>query len=88
MALCPVVITPRHLVVESRIEPEPLKGRQTASDIANLHVLSGLLLRGWLLTQTMGFSYAARLAFDVFRPGSKLLKIKQLSEVNSRTRLH
>ena len=88
VAQCPVVITPRHLVVESKINAADTE-KAGASAQAALHFRSsGGLLRNWIFTQTLGLGYAAKMAFEVFRPGAKPLKISQLSEVNAHTRLH
>ena len=87
VAQCPAVITPRHLVLESvPDEGSPLK--KTNTETGHLPFGSRSLMKGWLFTQTAGLGYAVRLAFDTFRPGSNLLKLRQLSEVDVRTRLH
>jgi uncharacterized protein len=82
-----VIITPKHLIKESGLhsntDEEPKKDA-----VAHLHFRSHSVFRGWLYTQTMGLGYAAKMAWDVFRPGSKLPKLKMLSEVDSNTQLH
>jgi uncharacterized protein len=87
VAQCPVIITPKHLVRESELhakaEEEPKKDA-----VAHLHFRSHSVFRGWLYTQTLGLGYAAKMAWDVFRPGSRLPKLKMLSEVDSHTQLH
>jgi hypothetical protein len=87
VAQCPVVVTPRHIVVEKPLKPDESNGKSKA-DLSKLHVKPNSLLRGWIFTQTLGLGYAARLAWDVFRPGSKLLKIKQLGEIDAHSELH
>jgi uncharacterized protein len=87
VAQCPVIITPKHLIREVGQEAKP-EGESKADAISHLHFKSHSVLRGWLYTQTLGLGYAARMAWDVFRPGSKLPKLKMLSEVDSHTQLH
>ena len=92
VAQCPVIITPKHLVKESELQTKPeSESSQTEPKkdaVAHLHFRSHSVFRGWLYTQTLGLGYAARMAWDVFRPGSKLPKLKMLSEVDSHTQLH
>ena len=87
VAQCPVIIKPKHLIRESGLHVTPEKDPKV-NEISHLHFKSHSLLRGWLYTQTIGLGYAARMAWDVFRPGSKLPKLKQLSEIDSHTQLH
>ncbi len=86
VAQCPVVITPKHLVIESesspKIQPEILS-RPSLDPLKKSQ-----LMRNWLFTQTLGLGYAAKLAWDVFRPGATMVKIKKLAEVDNPTRLH
>jgi len=56
--------------------------------LTHIHFTAHSMFRGWLYTQTVGVGYAARMAWDVFRPGSKLPKIRALSEVDSHSQLH
>jgi uncharacterized protein YbcC (UPF0753/DUF2309 family) len=87
VAQCPVIITPKHLIKESG--GKPLSATESKSGaIAHLHFKSHSVFRGWLYTQTLGLAYAFRMAWDVFRPGSKLPKLKMLSEIDSHTQLH
>lgn len=87
VAQCPVVITPKHLVLESETGETATRASTTKSP--NKPTLkTSRLMRNWVFTQTAGLGYAAKLAWDVFRPGAKLLKIKKLGEVESTTRLH
>jgi uncharacterized protein len=87
VAQCPVIIKPKHLIRESGLQAKPEKDSKVDS-ISHLHFKSHSVFRGWLYTQTLGLGYAARMAWDVFRPGSKLPKLKMLSEVDSHTQLH
>ncbi len=87
VAQCPVIIKPKHLIRESGSQANP-DGDAKADSITHLHFQSHSVLRGWLYTQTLGIGYAARMAWDVFRPGSKIPKLKMLSEVDSHTHLH
>ena len=87
VAQCPVIIKPKHLIKESGLQAKP-EGESKVDAISHLHFKSHSVLRGWLYTQTLGLGYAARMAWDVFRPGSKLPKLKMLSEVDSHTQLH
>lgn len=87
VAQCPAIIQPKHLIRESSSEPQP-DNDVNSENISHLHFKSHSVLRGWLYTQTLGLGYAARMAWDVFRPGSKLPKLKMLSEIDSHTQLH
>lgn len=85
VAQCPAVITPRHLVVESNTNKQP----STSSAMSGKsQTKTSKLLKNWAYTQTVGLGFAAKLAWDVFRPGAKLVKIKKLGEVQSQTQLH
>ncbi len=86
VAQCPVIITPKHLILETGGE-KPEKDSK-ADDISHMHFKSHSFLRGWLYTQTLGIGYAARMVWDVFRPGSKLPKLKSLSEIEAHSQLH
>lgn len=88
VAQCPVVITPRHLVLESRDEPQAdNQGRKL--DFDKMHYTSHSMFRGWLYTQTLGLGYAVRMAWEVFRPTGKLPNIRTLSEISdAHTHLH
>lgn len=88
VAQCPVVVTPRHLVVESSVASKGTSAKSAKADLSKLHFKPNSMWRGWLFTQTIGIGYAVRLAWDVFRPGSRLLKIRQLGEVDAHTNLH
>lgn len=87
VAQCPNIIVPKHLVKESGSQPKP-DNKFKADDLANMHFTVHSLFRGWLYTQTLGLGYAVRLAWNVFRPGSKLPNIRTLSEVDSHSHLH
>lgn len=87
VAQCPVIIKPKHLIRESAPQAKADDDPKTES-ISHLHFKSHSVLRGWLYTQTLGLGYAARMAWDVFRPGSRLPKLKMLSEIDSHTHLH
>ncbi|MGI9212799.1 MAG: putative inorganic carbon transporter subunit DabA, partial [Methylococcaceae bacterium] len=88
VAQCPVVVTPKHLIIESRKDSDIKTEKTTTVALKDLHFKPESLLRHWIFTQTLGLGYAARLAFDVFRPGSRLPNIKQLGEVEAHTHLH
>lgn len=85
VAQCPVVITPKHLVLESPIKPDSAKPKATRQ---KLHFAPHSLMKSWVFTQTLGLGYAARLAWDVFRPGAELPKMQQFSQVEAHTHLH
>lgn len=87
IAQCPNIITPKHLIKESGLEGEMEKSDLTEG-LSNLHIKPHSLLRGWLYTQILGVGYAVRMLWDVFRPGSQLLNISELSEVQAHTHLH
>ncbi len=87
VAQCPNIINPKHLVMESNLAGDVPKN-SVADSFSALHIKPHSLLRGWLFTQVLGIGYAARMIWEVFRPGSQLLKIKKLSEVDAHTHLH
>lgn len=87
VAQCPNIIVPKHLIKESANKPKVDKASKTGN-LKNMHFTSHSMLRGWLYTQTLGVGYSVRMAWNVFRPGSKLPKIRTLSEVESHSQLH
>ena len=87
VAQCPNIIIPKHLIKELAAKPKPADKPKTGK-LADMHFTSHSMLRGWLYTQTVGVGYAVRMAWDVFRPGSKLPNIRALSEVDSHSQLH
>jgi uncharacterized protein len=83
VAQCPVVITPKHMIIEAGPEgmtTEPTQGKR-AFEPSNP-------IKSWLTTQTVGLGYAARLALEVFRPGTKTPSLKKLSNAEHPTQLH
>ncbi|MGD0958447.1 MAG: DUF2309 domain-containing protein [Methylomonas sp.] len=88
VAQCPVVITPKHLVRETPIETSANDMAKGIEEFGKMHFSSQSMFRGWLYTQTIGLVYAVKMAWNVFRPTSKLPGIRTLSEVNAHTRLH
>jgi len=86
VAQCPVVVKPRHLIKESGQQLKEKKDPQ--QDIAHMHFSAHSLARGWLYTQTLGLAYAARMAWSVFKPATKLPGIPTLSEVSGHGQLH
>ncbi len=87
VAQCPVVITPKHLVCEASVQA-PVEKKIQGIEFGKMHFTAHSMFRGWLYTQTLGLGYAARMAWNVFRPTSKLPSIKTLSEVDAHTHLH
>ena len=88
VAQCPVVVTPKHLVLEAEVEPTVEK-KSKISEIGKVHFASHTMFRGWLFTQTLGLGYAIKMAWNVFRPTSSLPGIQTLSEVKeAHTHLH
>lgn len=87
VAQCPVVVKPRHLITESATQPRPEK-KDPRQDISKMHFSAHSLARGWIYTQTLGVAYAARLAWSVFKPATKLPGIRTLSEVDAHGHLH
>lgn len=61
MKLCPAPVTPKYLIKESET-------RHPHKDEPLLSKLSHTLLRGWLITQTLGFVSALKLASNIFKP--------------------
>lgn len=87
VAQCPNIITPKHLIKESSDKPKPAPNPKL-KNIKHMHFSAHSMLRGLFYTQTLGLGYAARMAWDVFRPGSKVPKIRALSEVDTHSQLH
>jgi len=84
VAQCPNIIVPKHLIKESgKTDNKAKPGKLT-----HMHFTAHSMFRGWLYTQTLGLGYAVRMAWNVFRPGSKLPAIRTLSEVDSHSHLH
>lgn len=82
VAQCPAVMTPKHLVIESH--PEPTETRQSPPRAFQ----ATRPLKSWLVTQTIGISYAARLALEVFRPGLKTPSLAKLGSFEHESLLH
>jgi uncharacterized protein YbcC (UPF0753/DUF2309 family) len=84
VAQCPNIIIPKHLIKESADDALTTKASKTPHG----HFSAHSLFRGWLYTQTLGLGFAARMAWDVFRPGGKLPNIRALSEIDAHSHLH
>jgi len=87
VAQCPNILSPKHLILETSLASEPEK-KAITDGLSDLHIKPHSLFRGWLYTQLLGFGYAGRMLWDVFRPGTQLVKIQKLSEVSAHTHLH
>lgn len=87
VAQCPVVIKPKHLVLESTTAKVENKNAKTEA-LTNLHFGKHSMVRGWLYTQTIGLAYALRLGWSVLKPGGQLPGIESLSEVDAHGQLH
>jgi uncharacterized protein YbcC (UPF0753/DUF2309 family) len=87
VAQCPNIIVPKHLIKESGNISES-DNKSKTGNLTNMHFTAHSMFRGWLYTQTLGLGYAVRMAWNVFRPGSKLPEIRSLSEVESHSQLH
>ena len=83
VAQCPAVIKPNHLVVESHLETPDADASSPRRAFEPTHPL-----KNWLVTQTIGISYAARLALEVFRPGLKTPSLAKLGSVDHDSLLH
>jgi uncharacterized protein YbcC (UPF0753/DUF2309 family) len=88
VAQCPANISPRHVVIEKTAQDRKPEGNGLASRLSGISRKPNSLMRGWLFTQTLGVGYAARMAWDVFRPGSRILGRRELGEVKAHTHLH
>lgn len=82
VAQCPNAVKPKHLIKESATQQRPRLQPQ------NHEFSERSLLKGWLHTQTLGLGYAAKMAWQVFRPASRLPGIERLGEVATHSRLH
>lgn len=87
VAQCPIVIKPKHLIVESIKGPVKDK-KDNHDELSNLHFGKHSMVRGWLYTQTLGLAYAFRLGWSVLKPGGQLPGIQSLSEVEAHGTLH
>ena len=85
---CPAPLEPRHLVVESYENVD----RPTGADApwwrrpVHLEPHSNTLLRGWILSYTLGLGAALRLAASVFRPSLAPVTAPPLSTVSGGAR--
>ena len=84
VAQCPNIIIPKHLIKESTDNELAIKTSKTSHG----HFTGHTLFRGWLYTQTLGLGFAARMAWDVFKPGAKLPSLRTLSEIDAHSQLH
>ncbi len=87
VAQCPVVIKPKHLVLESASTERKTK-QGNGETLSTLHFGAHSMFRGWLYTQTLGLAYSLRLGWSVLRPGGQLPGIQRLSEVDAHGELH
>lgn len=83
VAQCPAVMKPEHLVVESHPKASGAALSTPRRAFEPTHPL-----KNWVVTQTMGISYAARLALEVFRPGLKTPSLAKLGSVEHDSLLH
>jgi uncharacterized protein YbcC (UPF0753/DUF2309 family) len=84
---CPVVLRPRHVVREVAHESTQSTLAPRLGQLFHFGPPTNTLFRGWLLTQLLGFWACLRLAWNVLRPGSRLLAGPELTEVDDATRL-
>lgn len=87
VAQCPVVIKPRHLIKASA-SAKPVARKDPRQALSKMHFSPHSLVRGWIYTQTLGVAYAARLAWSVFKPATKLPGVRTLSELDAHGKLH
>ncbi len=87
VAQCPNIIQPKHLIKESA-EHSHSAHKTKKTKFTQIHFTPHSMFRGWLYTQTLGLGYAVKMAWNVFKPVTKLPNIKLLSEVESHTQLH
>lgn len=83
VAQCPAVMSPKHLIVESHPQ-----SAETNSTVSRRAFEPTHPLKNWLVTQTVGISYAARLALEVFRPGLKTPSLAKLGSFEHDSSLH
>jgi uncharacterized protein YbcC (UPF0753/DUF2309 family) len=85
---CPAPMTPRHLVVESYESADRPAGADAPWWRRPLHLdaRSNTLVRGWILSYTLGISAALRLAASVFRPSLAPVTAEPLSTVSGGAR--
>jgi len=74
---CPAPMTPRHLIREFKTQPEP-----RTRVLSHWMPTETTLLRGFLVSQTLGLWAALRLAFSVFWPSFEQLTAPALSSVS------
>ncbi|HEY7955875.1 MAG TPA: putative inorganic carbon transporter subunit DabA [Polyangia bacterium] len=85
---CPAPMVARHLVVESyeaEARPAPASAPWWRRP-AHLEAQSNTLVRGWLLSYTLGLGAAVRLAASVFRPSLAPVTVPPLSTVSGGAR--
>lgn len=87
VAQCPNAMVPKHLIKESASNPNK-QNKSKVDALHHMHFTAHSMFRGWLYTQTLGLGYALRMAWNVFRPATKLPGIPSLSEVDSHSNLH
>lgn len=85
---CPVPVQPKHLIKEVRATPARSQGGWLSR---LLHMdsdpKSHTLLRGLLISQTLGLASALRLAFSIFRPSMSALTASSLRRVDQEAEL-
>jgi len=78
--LCPAPVTPKYLIKETNIEG--LKNND-----AHFSKRTHSLLTGWLISQTLGFWAAARLAINIFRPAMSPATSTSFKHMNKNAQL-
>jgi len=78
--LCPVPVTPKHLIKEVDVEKKMQKD-------LHFHQNSQTLLHGWLISQTLGFWSAFKLFLTVFRPTFTPATASSLAHMDKKSKL-
>jgi uncharacterized protein YbcC (UPF0753/DUF2309 family) len=79
---CPPPIQPKHLVKESEIK------RHHHQKDAHFSKHSKNLLGGWLISQTMGFWSAIKLAWNIFKPSETPALVSSFRHMDKEGKLH
>lgn len=79
---CPVPVNPKHMIKEVRQAPPAPKGWLSRLLHLDSDPKSHTLLRGMIISQTLGLASALRLAFSIFRPTMSPLTASSLRRVD------
>lgn len=85
---CPVPVSPTRLIREIAVRPASAPNKTSWKERSlHLESASNTFLRGWLITQTLGFWSAVKLAVSLFRPSLEPATASSLRRLDTESKL-